>query len=55
MLATRRQQALIPQLKAKFVHPKAVRGLKQFFECDAFLQVIPLRTCWRDACGVTFA
>lgn len=54
LLATRRQQGLIPQLKAKFVHLKAAKGLKQFFDCDAFLQVIPWTTCWRDACGGNF-
>lgn len=54
MLATRRQQGLIPQLKGTFVHLKAIRRLKQFFECDAFLQVRPWCTCWRHACGAGF-
>lgn len=49
MLATRRQQGLIPQLKGTFVHLKATRRLKQFFECDAFLQVRSWCRCWRHA------
>lgn len=39
ILATRRQQGLIPQLKSRFVHLKAARRLKKFFDRDEFLQV----------------
>ena len=39
ILGTRRQQGLMPQLKGRFVHPKASRRLQKFFSCDDFLQV----------------
>lgn len=39
ILASRRQQAIIPQLKNRFVHLKAARRLRKFFERDDFLQV----------------
>lgn len=39
ILATRRQQGLMKQLKGRFVHLKASRRLKAFFDRDEFLQV----------------
>lgn len=39
ILANRRQQGLIPQLKSRFVHLKAYRRLKKFFDRDEFLEV----------------
>lgn len=39
ILASRRQQNLIPQLRQRFVHLKAARRLKRFFDRDDFLQV----------------
>lgn len=39
ILATRRQQGLIPQLKPRFVHLKAARRLKKYFERTEFLEV----------------
>ncbi|CAM9871897.1 unnamed protein product, partial [Laminaria digitata] len=40
ILGTRRQQGLMPQLKGKFVHPKALRRLHKFFGCEDFLQMM---------------
>lgn len=52
VLATRRQQGLLPQLKDRFVHLKATRRLARFFEHDSFLEVctltVPLTWCWRE-------
>lgn len=39
ILASRRQQSIIPKLNSRFIHPKAVLRLKAFFERDEFLEV----------------
>ncbi|CAN0280307.1 unnamed protein product, partial [Scytosiphon promiscuus] len=40
VLATRRQQGLLPQLKGRFVHLNATRRLAKFFERDEFLEMM---------------
>lgn len=49
VLATRRQQGLLPQLKGRFVHLNATRRLSKFFERDEFLEV-----CMHDGRGTVF-
>lgn len=40
ILATRRQQGLLPPLKSRFVHPKAATRLRDLFRLDEFLEVL---------------
>lgn len=51
ILATRRQQGLIPQLKDRFVHLKVVKRLTKFFGQDAFLKVCVVRSGWLPVYG----